>query len=127
LCPKRESKEIIVKKEGGIKMETKDMARKGLYVGTGVGLILFALVGFFMGSFLGGVIGLKISGAIMGSPVQASLLPRIMVAAGMIVGILVSGLICVVGVSLAGWVTGTVVDAVKSPAYGDAHSVAQGK
>jgi hypothetical protein len=101
-------------------METKDMAKKGLYVGTGVGLILFALVGFFMGSFLGGVIGLKISGAIMGSPVQASLLPRIMVAAGMIVGVITAAVTFVFGMGLLGWTAGFLVDALQGSRMADA-------
>ncbi len=98
------------KKEASV-MKTREGAKKGLYIGAGAGLVLFAIIGFLPGSFVGGVIGLKIAGTILGSPVEASLLPRFIVGASMLLGILVSGLILIIGTSLLGWAAGYVLDA----------------
>lgn len=95
-------------------METRDMKKKGLYVGTGMGLILFVLVGFFPGSVIGGIVGLKLAGSLLGSPVSSSLLPRLIVAFSMITGILVSAVSFVFGMGLLGWIGGYVLEAVAS-------------
>ena len=94
-------------------MKTKEMAKKGLYAGAGAGLVMFALLGLLPGSFLGGVIGLNIAGSLFGLPLSASLLPRLIVAASMVLGVVVAGVVFVVGASLAGWLIGSVVDAVR--------------
>ncbi len=95
-------------------MTTKEMAKKGLYVGTGMGLLLFALVGLFPGSMIGGVIGLKIAGSLLGSPVQAALLPRLIVAASMIIGVVVAAITFVLGTGIVGWAAGSAVDAIRA-------------
>jgi len=95
-------------------MDTKDLAKKGLYVGTGAGLILFVLVGLFSGSVIGGVIGLKIAGSLFGNPVTSAILPRMIVAVSMMMGILVSAMVFVLGTGLAGWTLGFIADAVRS-------------
>jgi hypothetical protein len=95
------------------KMKTQDLSQKGLYVGTGAGLILFALVGLLPGSLIGGAIGLQISAFIFGSPVQAALLPRIIIALSMVVGILGAAFVFVVGTSVLGWAAGLVVDTIR--------------
>jgi hypothetical protein len=93
---------------------TKEMAKKGLYVGTGVGLILFALVGLFPGSMIGGVIGLKMAESLLGSPVQATLLGRLIVAASMIIGVISAAITFILGLGVTGWVVGSVADAIKA-------------
>ena len=94
-------------------MKTREAAKKGLYIGTGVGLVLFALIGLLPGSFIGGVLGLKIASAIYGTPVGIALLPRLIVGACMLFGIIISGIVFVVGTSLIGWLAGYMVDAVR--------------
>ncbi|HEX8949830.1 MAG TPA: hypothetical protein VF790_12745 [Dissulfurispiraceae bacterium] len=94
-------------------MKTKEMAKRGLYAGAGAGLVMFALLGLLPGSFLGGVIGLNLAGSLFGLPLSASLLPRLIVAASMVLGVVVAGLVFVVGASLAGWLIGSAVDAVR--------------
>jgi len=96
-----------------IKMKTREIAKKGLYTGAGVGLVLFAITGLLPGSFIGGMIGLNIAGSIFGTPLEASLIPRIIVGASMVLGIIVSGMVFVVGSSLLGWLVGSAVDTVK--------------
>ena len=87
-------------------METREAAKKGLFVGTGMGLILFALVGFFPGSMIGGVIGLKIAGGLSGLPVHATVLSRLIVAAGMIIGVIAAAITFIFGTGIMGWLAG---------------------
>ncbi len=94
-------------------MKTKEMAKKGLYVGTGMGLILFALMGLLPGSMIGGVIGLKIAGGIFGSPIQATVLARLIVAAGMITGVVAAAIVSILGTGIMGWTVGAVIDSVR--------------
>lgn len=95
-------------------MTTKEMSKKGLYVGTGMGLLLFALVGLFPGSMIGGVLGLKIAGSLFGSPVEAALLPRAIVAVSMIIGVIVAAITFVLGTGILGWFAGSVVDSIRA-------------
>src|SRR5208337_3307970 len=94
-------------------MKTGEMAKKGLYTGVGAGMVLFALVGLLPGSFIGGVIGLNIAGGIFGFPLTASVLPRIIVAVSMLMGVVLSGVAFVVGGALTGWLAGHVIDALR--------------
>ena len=93
-------------------MKTGEMAKKGLYTGVGAGLVLFALVGLLPGSFIGGVVGLNIAGSIFGLPLTSSVLPRIIVGASMVFGIMLAGVVFVAGGAAAGWLTGSAVETV---------------
>ncbi len=92
----------------------QEMAKKGLYAGTGAGLILFALVGLLPGSLIGGVVGLKLAGLVFGTPLKGLVIARIMVAASMIVGVLGAAVVFVLGTGIFGWSLGYIVDALKS-------------
>ncbi len=94
-------------------MKTKETVKKGLYVGAGAGLVLFALIGLLPGSFIGGVIGLNIAGSLFGMPLEVALLPRMIVGISMVLGIMIAGLVFVVGGSLIGWLAGYAIDAVR--------------
>ena len=94
-------------------MKTEEAGKKGLYIGIGAGLVLFALVGLLPGSFIGGVIGLNIAGNIFGLPLSASALPRIIVAVSMVLGVVLAGTVFVVGGALAGWLTGHAIATVR--------------
>ncbi len=94
-------------------MKTGENAKKGLYIGAGAGLVAFALAGLLPGSFIGGLIGLNIAGSIVGTPVSATLLPRLIVGASMILGVMISGTVFVTGASLLGRLAGTVMDSVQ--------------
>ena len=89
-----------------------NIAKKGLYMGAGVGLLLFAVIGLLPSSFIGGVLGLKIAGNLFGMPLGVAVLPRMIVGLTMVLGVLVTGLVFVVGISLIGWLGGHVVDLV---------------
>lgn len=83
------------------------------YLGAGIGLALFAVFGLLKGLFIGGVLGLNIAGTIFGIPIEPSVFPRIVVAIGMFTGVMVTGLTFMVGGATLGWLTGTVIDALK--------------
>jgi len=91
----------------------QEMAKKGLYAGTGAGLILFVLAGLLPGSLIGGVVGLKVAGLIFGSPLKGALLARIMVAASMIIGVLTAAVMFILGTGIVGWALGYIVDALR--------------
>jgi len=97
----------------GLETKTGDTTKKGLYAGVGAGLVLFALIGLLPGSFAGGVVGINIAGAIFGLPLSAAALPRLIVAASMLFGVMLSGLVFVSGGAVIGWFAGTVIDALK--------------
>ncbi len=91
-------------------------SQKGLYIGTGIGLILFVLVGVLTGSLIGGVIGLKAAGFIFGSPLEGALLARVIVAVSMMTGVFVSALMFVGGMGFLGWAVGFLFDAATKTA-----------
>ncbi|MBI5098418.1 MAG: hypothetical protein HZB30_04155 [Nitrospirae bacterium] len=94
-------------------MKTRgEIAKKGLYVGAGAGLVLFALIGLLPGSFIGGVIGLNIAGSIFGYPVGPQIAARMIVAAAMLCGILVSGIVFTAGLAFIGWAIGYAIDSL---------------
>ena len=103
-------------------MKTGQMAKKGLYIGVGTGLALFGLIGLLPGSFIGGVIGLNIAGKIFGFPLEATVLPRIIVGMSMVLGVMFSGVLFVVSGSVSGWLIGTVIDALRQGATAKVYS-----
>ena len=94
-------------------MERIETSKKGLYIGTGIGLILFVLVGLLPGSLVGGLIGLKVAGFIFGSPVEGALLSRVIVAVSMISGVIGSAVIFIAGAGFLGWTAGFLFDKTK--------------
>jgi hypothetical protein len=102
-----------VKKED-TKMKDTTYTKKLAYMGAGCGVVLFAVFGLLPGSFLGGVMGLNIAGILFGTPVGAGLVPRMIVAASMVVGVMVSGIMFIMASTTLGWLIGTVVDTVKA-------------
>jgi len=94
-------------------MKTGETMKKGLYTGVGAGLVLFAFAGLLPGSFVGGVIGINIAGAIFGLPLTVSALPRIIVAASMLLGVILSGLVFLSGGAMIGWLTGAAIETLR--------------
>lgn len=95
-------------------MENGVYANKGLYAGTGTGLILFLLVGMFPGSLIGGAVGLLITKMILGTPVEPTLIPRIIMVISMISGIIGSAAVFIIGTSVLGWSIGAAIDTVQA-------------
>ena len=94
-------------------MKKGEIAKRGLYVGIGVGLVLFVLAGLMPGSLIGGVIGLRVVNAVTGGPLGSELIPRVVVGVSMLGGIITSALICIMGPGVAGWAIGSLIDSVK--------------
>lgn len=90
------------------------LSKKLAYIGAGMGLVGFALVGLLPGSLLGGVMGLNILGALFGYPVTSGIVQRLILAASMIIGVTVAAIIFVAGASVAGWLAGEAVDAIRA-------------
>ena len=95
-------------------MKNNEMAKKGLYIGAGAGLMLFAIVGLLPGSVIGGMIGINIAGSFFGLPLEATILSRLIVAASMILGVCMSGVVFVVGASSVGWLIGNLIDTIRA-------------
>ncbi len=91
--------------------ETK-YTRKLAYIGAGCGIVLFAVFGLLPGSFLGGVMGLNVAGTLLGTPVASGVASRLIIAVSMMAGVMVSGIMFITASSLAGWLIGTVLDAL---------------
>ncbi len=87
-------------------MNHAELTKKGMITGAIAGIILFAIVGLFPSSFIGGVIGLKIAGYLFGMPLGTELLSRSIVGMSMVLGVAVTGLMFVAGASLIGWLFG---------------------
>lgn len=94
-------------------MEKGNLAKQGTYAGTGAGLIIFMLVGFFPGSLIGGAAGLYLSNLIMGGAAGASIIPRVITALSMVSGVMASAAVFVIGMSVVGWAAGTALEAMK--------------
>ncbi len=93
-------------------MKDRGYTKKLAYMGAGCGVILFAVFGLLPGSFLGGVMGLNIAGTLFGLPLASGILSRLIVAASMVTGVMVSGIMFITASSIAGWLIGTVLDAI---------------
>jgi hypothetical protein len=96
-------------------MERIEMSKKGLYVGTGIGLILFFLVGLLTGSFFGGMAGLKVMESITGKPLEPTLISRMVIVLSMLAGVVASAVIFIGGLGVLGWAAGFVFEANKKP------------
>ncbi len=90
-------------------MSKKETANKGLYVGVGVGLILFVLAGLLPGSLLGGLVGLKIVELTFGGPMSHAILPRLILAVSMLGGIMLSAVVYVMGSGMLGYSVGNMI------------------
>jgi len=96
------------------KMKDRTYTKSLTYIGAGAGVVLFAIFGLLPGSFLGGVMGLNLAGSIMGTPVAAGVVARLIVAASMVIGVMVSGIMFITAASTLGWLLGTAVDTLRS-------------
>jgi hypothetical protein len=95
-------------------MKDISYTKKLAYMGAGCGVVLFAVFGLLPGSFLGGVMGLNVAGIFFGTPVGEGMAPRMLVAASMVVGIMVSGMMFIMASTTVGWLIGTVVDGIRA-------------
>ncbi len=106
---------IVFKKNEreGKKMKER-YTKKLAYMGAGCGIVLFAVFGLLPGSFLGGVMGLNVAGTLLGVPVASGVASRLIVAVSMMAGVMISCIMFITACSLAGWLVGTIVEALAS-------------
>lgn len=90
-------------------------ARKAGLAGAGIGLVLFLFVGLLYGSLIGGTMGLEIVNSVFHEAAGVTLLSRVIVAASMLAGVIVSGIVFVGLFSSIGWAAGYVVGAAMEP------------
>jgi len=81
---------------------------KATYIGVGIGIALFFVIGLLPGSFIGGVVGLHSAIMLFGSPLEGNLVSRLLVALGMMMGVFISA----VGFSTIFGVLGYIVDMI---------------
>ena len=86
------------------------ISSKLAYTFAGIGLALYAIFGLLYGSLLGGIVGLNIVHALFGTTLAHAVVPRIIVALGMLSGVMVAGTIFVIGSASFGWLIGFVID-----------------
>jgi hypothetical protein len=93
--------------------EKEVAVRDGRKVGGVVGAILFIAFGIIPGLHFGTLIGVKTTGAFLGTTSSPSVLMPVIISMGMLTGVLVAGLIFLVtGVSL-GWLIGKIAAAIR--------------
>jgi pheromone shutdown protein TraB len=114
---KRETKQQSSKlQKGRDAMKTRDnIAKKAGLAGAGIGLVLFAVVGVLYGSLIGGTMGLGIVNSVLGVAAGATLISRLIVAASMLAGVIVSGIMFVTVCTSIGWLAGYIIGAVMEP------------
>lgn len=95
-------------------MKDRTYTKSLTYIGAGAGAVLFAIFGLLPGSFLGGVMGLNLAGSIFGTPVAAGVVARVIVAASMVLGVMVAGIMFITAASTLGWLIGTAVDGLRA-------------
>jgi hypothetical protein len=116
LCLFKGRKKNFGRRNKEMKTRIAGITNRAALIGAGAGLVLFGVFGLLPGSFLGGVMGLSVAGSLFGYPVTAGLLARLIVAASMLLGVMVSATIFVLGGSLGGWLLGKT--AAAAAAYG---------
>lgn len=89
-------------KKGGEIMLAKVNSKKAVYIGTGAGLILFVLLGFFPSAMMGGYVGLRLAELIVG-PGSLGVLARVLTAVSMVGAVLTTACAFILGGALAGY------------------------
>jgi len=84
-------------------MKDRTYTKSLTYIGAGAGVVLFAVFGLLPGSFLGGVMGLNLAGSLLGTPVASGVVARLIVAASMVLGVMVAGIMFITAASTLGW------------------------
>ncbi len=86
-------------------------------VGCGIGLALFLALGLLPATLYGGYAGLLLAGGIFGTPVEPTLLPRMLIVFGMAMGVVAVGsLFAVVGAAAGAAVGALTTASVRAPA-----------
>lgn len=101
-----------MKTKEGINKETtrgEALSTRLAYLGGGVGIGLFAVFGLLNASFIGGILGINIVGSLFGYPIPGTLFARMIIALGMLTGVMVTGMLFIIAGTLCGWLIGTAI------------------
>ena len=86
------------------------LSRKTAYIGTGAGLVLFAIFGLLPSILLGGAAGIKLAGLFLGLPLDPGIVSRAIVLASMLVGVVFAGIMILAAMSTLGWLVGRLLE-----------------
>ncbi len=87
--------------------------------GAGIALALFGVFGLQPGAFIGGIIGVNMAGHLLGLPVAQTLAARLIVGAGMLMAIMITGLMFTTAGASVGYLSGKVVELSRSNGHKD--------
>ncbi len=86
-------------------------------VGAGIGLALFLAIALLPAMLYGGYAGLLLAGGILGTPVEPTLLARMLIVFGMVMGVVgVGSLFAVMGAAAGAAVGALTAVSVRAPA-----------
>lgn len=94
----------------------KEMVRMGTKIGATLGGIAFLVFGLIPGFYFGSYGALVVMKHLMGGPVEPTLIVRMIVAVGIMLGIVCIASVSIVVGSIVGTVLGYIVEALTSPA-----------
>jgi hypothetical protein len=90
----------------------KDMMAAGTRIGAVAGIILFVVFGLVPGAYLGSYAALAVLAGVTGGPVEPTLIMRVLIVVGALLGVGVSAVVGIVGGALAGTGLGYAADAL---------------
>ena len=94
----------------------KEMVRMGTKIGAALGGVAFLIFGVLPGFFFGSYGTLLVLNHLMGGPVEPTVIVRMVVAVGILLGIVCIGSVSIVVGSIIGTGAGYLVEAVSAPA-----------
>jgi hypothetical protein len=94
----------------------KDMVRMGTKIGATLGGLAFLIFGLIPGFYFGSYGTLVVLKHLMGGPVEATVLVRMIMAVGILLGIVCIASVSIVIGSILGTGLGYIIEAITSPA-----------
>ena len=94
----------------------KEMVRMGTKIGAALGGLVFLVFGLIPGFYFGSYGALIVLKHLMGGPVEASVIARMIIAMGSILGLVCVASVSIVAGSIAGTALGYLIEAVTAPA-----------
>jgi hypothetical protein len=97
-------------------MKTRDnMVRIGTKIGAGIGVIAFLVFGIIPGFFFGSYGSLIVISHLMGGPVEPTLIVRVVMAVGILLGIACVASVSIVSGAILGTGVGYLIEAANAP------------
>lgn len=93
----------------------KEMVRMGTKIGATIGGLAFLAFGLIPGFYFGSYGSLVVLQHLMGRPVEATVLVRMIVTVGIMLGVVCIASVCIVLGSIVGTALGYMVEALTSP------------